>query len=83
MVALDTGFLHLNASIATVLIDMLLDSGASHNFIFLDFVAKIGVPVISAPAVMVRLADGSTLETSGMVTVSVRFSEAVILIMDF
>ena len=39
VVALDTGLLRLSASVATVPVEMLLDSGASHNFMSLDFVA--------------------------------------------
>ena len=39
VVALDTGLLRLSASVVTIPVEMLLDSGASHNFMSLDFVA--------------------------------------------
>ena len=62
-VALDTGILRLSTSVATIPVEMLLDSGASHNFRSLDFVVKLGVAVTPAPAVQVHLANGSTLTT--------------------
>ena len=61
--AFNAGLLRLSASVATIPVKMLLDSGASHNFRSLDFVVKLGVAVTTAPAVQAYLANGSTLTT--------------------
>ena len=82
-VALDTGHFHLRASVAMIPIEMLLDSGASNNFMSLDFVAYLGIAVTLVSAVQVRLADGSTLTTYGMITMSVSFSNTVVLSIEF
>ena len=62
VVALDTVLLRLSARVKTIPVAMVLDSGASHDLVSLDFVTKLGVTVALAP-VQVRLANGSILTT--------------------
>ena len=59
VVAVESNLLRLQASIANHKVEMLLDSGASHNFMSVEFASLLAVPVEVAPVVSVRLADGS------------------------
>jgi len=53
----------VKGSIALVLID----SGASHNFIFVKLVSQLGLPVESTPSYNVRLGDGHKKRAVGSI----------------
>ena len=83
IVAVASNLIRIAAAIDSKRVSMLLDSGASHNFLSLELVGKLGIDVAPAAAISVRLADGSELTTSGVVTVPVRFAEALQLNIEF
>ena len=51
----------------------MLDSGASSNFVSLEFALRFGLVRDNARAHRVRLADGTMVRTIGCVDVSVLF----------
>ena len=54
---------------------LLLDSGASHNFLSRTFARKLRLPILNTTtALSVKLADGSTMTTAGMATAKVWFT---------
>ena len=62
---------------------MLLDSGASHNFLSVDLVHTLGLEPVSAESVVVRLADGSTLNTVGIVLLEVTLAVGLVVPVTF
>ena len=53
----------------------MLDSGASSNFVSMDFALRFGLVRNNVPTHRVRLADGSMVRTVGCVFVSVLFGK--------
>lgn len=56
---------------------LLIDSGASHNFISLRVCRKLALDVVKSPSINVKLADSSVIQTCGQVQVEVLFGEQV------
>ena len=44
---------------------LLIDSGASHNFISLRVYGKLALDVVESPSINVKLADSSVIQTYG------------------
>ena len=44
---------------------LLIDSGASHNFISLRVCRKLPLDVVKSPSINVKLADSSVIQTCG------------------
>lgn len=55
----------LRGQIGASQIIILIDSGASHNFISPNFVQQLSLPTMSAPQFHVRLGDGHRSSTDG------------------
>ncbi|GAV77759.1 RVP_2 domain-containing protein [Cephalotus follicularis] len=47
-------------------LQVLIDSGSTHNFITDDIVQKLGLPLVDIPMVNVRIANGEQLHCSKM-----------------
>ncbi|XP_052723768.1 uncharacterized protein LOC128193723 [Vigna angularis] len=55
----------LHGQIGTKQVLILIDSGASHNFISRDLVEELALPVVDTPPYRVSLGDGQRKETKG------------------
>lgn len=56
----------------------LVDSGATHNFVGVSFVQRLGLPTVEGKLLRVKLADGSVVVSSRAICMPVLFGSVVI-----
>ncbi|GAV74709.1 hypothetical protein CFOL_v3_18189 [Cephalotus follicularis] len=59
--------MQLEAMVGKKHLQVLIDSGSTHNFLALGLAGKMGLPLIDIPKVTVKVANGEQLQCSKMI----------------
>jgi hypothetical protein len=77
-VANSSQLLELSLRVGSSDVRGLVDSGATHNFASANIVAKLALPISDRPLMSVRLANGRSVMSTGVVTIKCSMADGLV-----